>query len=184
MRVVCGIARREREELAMVLSMDIFGLLGEGKSFSQIEQSRVENLPVVAENAPMYAVTQDIKYRYFLENGDEERAVDALNRLALASEYLTEEQTQQIATELLYMHATLGDRQRADATKEIAGKHLLQDLPECKRALAAYCALIGNKDDAVKTAKDGLRALENESLLGKRKSEEILLLRLLAKLEK
>lgn len=184
MRVICGIVRHEREELAMILSMDIFGLLGEGKSFSQMQQNRIDNLPIVAEDAPVYAVMQDIKYRYFLETGDEERAVDALNRLALASEYLSEEQTQQIATELLFMHAERGDKERADAAKGIAEDYLSRNLPECKRALAAHYALTGEKDKAVKSAKDGLLALKNESLLGKRRSEEVLLLRLLAKLEK
>lgn len=64
--------------------MEIHGKLAEGKSFSEIDEKFYFDLPQLPEDEPMYAIILDLRYRYYLERGETERAADCLNRLASA----------------------------------------------------------------------------------------------------
>lgn len=178
MLVYAGIQKGEAEESAMLSAMEIFGFLSEGKSFSEVDEKWFTSCPIVREDIPVYAVIADLKYRYYLETGDFDGAADSINRLAAASGYLTDGQTEEVAAELSYMHALAGDQERADEARKAAKGFLAENTLAACRIQAAYCALIGD-GEGVQEYKQ--KAKENrlyERIAGKRKAEEILLSRI------
>ena len=177
--VYIGIKKGAPAEKNMLSAMEIQGNLYDGKSFAEIDESLYYDLPQLADDEPLYAVMLDLRYRYHLEKGENERAADCLNRLALSQEYLPYEQVMQVAVELTYMHAINGDLQRAEDSAKLCKEALQEDSARAKRALLAY-ALATKKLDAVEILKEqSAKVAENEYPSGVAKSEKILLERLL-----
>ncbi len=175
--IMQGIRRGEREEFVMLCAMEIFGGLAEGKSFSDLDE-RLFDTPVIAEDEPMYAVITDLKYRYALEKEDYERASSEINRLATASPYLSDRETEMVAMELLYMHTLAGDRDLAEKTKVICEERLQEETVEAKRVLASYFAMIGDRERTLTCKKQAEALLGKADLKGKGKAESILLARI------
>lgn len=166
-----GILRGEAEENAMVSSMEIYGFLSEGKRFSEIEHSRF-SFPVVREDAPMYAVIADLRYRYFLDIGNFDAAANEINRLALCSGYLSELQAEEVAAELSFMHSLSSDLEKAEETRALAGHYLAEEELSSLRINAAYYKAKGDEKKAKEYIKKALEKLESEPIFGKRKWEE------------
>lgn len=107
--VLQSIAREAPAGKCLISAMEIHGKLAEGKSFSEIDEKFYFDLPQLPEDEPMYAIILDLRYRYYLERGETERAADCLNRLASAQPYLSKNDFEQTAAELTYMHCLNGD---------------------------------------------------------------------------
>ncbi|MBQ5926301.1 MAG: hypothetical protein IIX01_00055 [Clostridia bacterium] len=178
MLVYCGLKKGKREECAMLKAMEIFGFLAEGKSFSEIDEEYYQNIPTVCEDEPIFAIVTDLKYRYYVEKGAFEKAANEINRLAGISEYLTDAQTEEVAAELTYMHLLNGDLALAEETKGFAENFLSQNTLQAKRITALYYAVKGEQEQALEEMLSAKKLLLKETLLGKRKAEEILLKRI------
>jgi hypothetical protein len=175
--IVKGIKKGDREEESLVFAMEIFGQMQEGKSFGEIDETLFD-FPVVAEDTPIFAVATDLKYRRALELGDLESASKHINRLAVASPYLSDAQMGEVAMELLYMHSLYKDEENAKKTLAICEDVLSKESATTKRIYTAYYRMLGDDKKAETCKQEGIFLLAKESLLGKRKAEEILLQRL------
>jgi hypothetical protein len=173
-----GIKKGFDAEQCMISVMEIQGQLCEGKSFAEINEKYYFDLPQLCEDEPLYAVVLDLRYRYYLEKGELEKAADCLNRLALNEEYLSFHELEKIAAELVYMHALNGDLKSAEINYTASKNFLKEETVTAKRIVATYAKACG-KEEAVQILLEQAQALlEKEKIVGVRKFEEILLLRL------
>ena len=176
--VYLGIKRGYDAEKTMLSAMEIQGRLYEGKSFSEIDESLYFDLPQLCEDEPLFAVMLDLKYRYFLEKEEYEKAADCLNRLANAQAYLSDLETQKLAAELTYMHSLRGDLESAEESAKLCKEYLQEDEIAAKRTLLAFCKA-SEKTDSIDPLKAQAEAcLKKEKITGIRKFEEILLSRI------
>lgn len=178
MLIYLGIKHGYDAEKNMLSAMEIQGQLFEGKTFTQIDNSYYFDLPQLAEDEPMFAVMLDLKYRYYLEKEDLDSAADCLNRLSQAQAYLSEEETEKIAAEFVYMHSLLHDKDGAEESAKYCKEYLKKNTVTAKRILAAW-----SKENELSVATDVLikqanAALEKEWILGVKKFESILISRI------
>ena len=177
MLVFRGIRKGFDAEKVMLSAMQIQGELYAGKSFSQIDESLYFDLPQLCEDEPLFAVILDLRYRYFLEKAEYEKAADSLNRLAQAQAYLSDIEVQKIAAELTYMHALLGDLESAEESGKLCKAYLVSETAAAKRVLAAYSKLAG-KTEAVAPLLEQAEACLQGEIAGVAKAEKILLARI------
>lgn len=173
-----GIRRNDDVEKCMLSAMEIQGQLFEGKSFSEIDESYYFDLPQLCEDEPLYAVLLDLRYRYYLEKEEMEKAADCLNRLALNEAYLPFDELEKVAAELVYMHALTGNLEDAEKNYVTCKSFLLGEGVTKKRVLFAYALACGNTEAVEILSRQASAALEGEKIAGVKRFEEILLSRL------
>lgn len=178
MAVYIGLKKGEPEEQNMLSAMEIQGRLYAGESFGEIDEKLYIDTPQLCQDQPLYAVMLDLRYRYYLEKERLDDAADALNRLVQNQAYLTADETEKIATELVYMHAINGDTESAKQSSNYCKEFLQGESAQAKRALAAYCLAIGKTEEAEILIEQARIALKKERVKGVVKGEEILLSRL------
>ncbi len=170
-----GIQKGYPAERAMLTAMEIQGALYSGKTFAEIDENKYLSFPILAEDEPMFAVILDLKYRYYLDKKEMEKAGACLNRLVSVQEYLPTKQVEKIAAELLYFHALNGDRESALECGKYCEEYLKSEELLAKRALIAYSKAFG-KDDAIEPLFNQAKALlKSERIKGLAKFEESLL---------
>lgn len=170
-----GLKKGYDSEKTMVSAMEIQGQLAEGKSFSEIEEKYYFNLPVLCEDEPLFAVMLDLKYRFYLEKEEYEKAAACLNRLACLTAYLTPEETEKIAAELVYVHTLQGNMELAEESGKICKDYLKDNGVAQKRILAAYSARFGKEESTNILLLQAEEALSKEWIKGVAKFERILL---------
>ena len=175
MLIIRGIKKGEPAEKNMLAAMEIQGQLYEGKSFAEIDEKLYFDLPVLCEDEPMFAVMLDLRYRYYLEKGDLQKAGETLNRLAYIQCYLSDEEREKLAVELTFMHAITDDLDNARKSAEACFELLRQDEIACKRALYYYAKKGGKVEEAEILLSQAKELLQKEEIAGVKKSEEILL---------
>ncbi len=173
-----GIKRGEDAEKCMLSAMEVHGQLSEGKSFGEIDEHYYFGLPQLREDEPLFAVLADLRYRYYLDIEEFEKAADCLNRLAQTQAYLSEKEVEKVAVELVYMHALNGDRERAEESAKLCQAPLRENTPSAKRVLAAVSRYCGKEEAVAPLIEQAQALLSNEPILGVRKFEERLLSRL------
>ena len=173
-----GICKGEDVEKCMLSAMEIQGQLAEGKSFLEIDEGYYFDLPQLCEDEPLYAVLLDLRYRYYLEKGNIEKAADCLNRLALNEEYLPFSELEKVAAELVYMHALTGNLEDAEKNYAVCKGFLQEEGASTKRILCAYALAVGNTEAAEAFLEQARAALVREKIAGVKRFEEILLSRL------
>lgn len=178
MLVYVGLKKGFDAEKNMLAAMDIQGQLYEGKSYAEIEPKRYFELPQLCEDEPLFALMLDLRYRYYLEKGELEKAADQLNRLANSQVYLPDSEAEKIAAELVYMHSLLGDFEAAEENGKLCREYLNSEAAAAKRILAAYSAAFGRKDAAEELISQAEEALRNERIVGVAKFERVLLSRI------
>ncbi|MBQ3506041.1 MAG: hypothetical protein IJA89_04620 [Clostridia bacterium] len=176
--VYIGLKKGYAQEKNMLAAMEIQGRLYEGESFGEIDEELYTSAPQLCEDEPLYAVMLDLKYRYYLEKERFDDAADALNRLVKNQAYLSAEETEKIAAELVYMHAINGDIESAEKSANYCKDFLSGDSAQAKRALAAVSAAVGKTEEAEILINQAHVALQNERIKGVAKGEEILLSRI------
>lgn len=176
--VYLGIQKGCDAERVMLAAMEIQGQLYDGKTFAEIDEGYYFDIPQLAEDEPLFAVVLDLRYRYYLEKEDYENAASMLNRLAGIQEYLSQEQTQTVMAELVYLHSLNGDFERAEACANCDKEYFKSDKACVKRALAAYCAAFGKTEAVLPLKKQAEEALRFECMYGVKKWECILLARI------
>ena len=67
MLVFVGLKTSQPAEKTMLSAMEIQGCLYEGKSFTEIDEPLYFHTPQLCEDEPLFAVMQDLRYRYYLE---------------------------------------------------------------------------------------------------------------------
>ncbi len=173
-----GIKKGADAEKCMLSAMEIQGELFEGKSFAEIEGKYYFDLPQLCEEEPLYVVLLDLRYRYYLDKGELDCAADCLNRLALAQEYLADEELEKVAAELVYMHSLNGDLESAEESGKLCQNFLKGETVTAKRILLAF-SLASDKQEAVSALKEQAQiALDKEEILGVKKFEEKLIKKL------
>lgn len=181
MLVYIGLKRGCDAEKNMLAAMEIQGELCEGKSYAEIDEKLYFDLPQLAEDEPLYAVLLELRYRYFLEKGELEKAAEQLNRLApCATQYMPIDEAKKIAAELVYMHSLNGDLERAEECGKDCREYLQSDNAPAKRILAAYSAAFGKAEAVGELKRQAEEALQSERIAGVAKSERILLSRISA----
>lgn len=170
-----GIKKGYDAEKVMLSAMEIHGKLYEGYSFSEIEEKYYYDVPQLCEDEPLFAVILDLRYRYHLEKGELRKSAECLNRLIESREYLSVQETEKIAVELVYMHSVGEDIERAEESAKLCQDVLKQEDISAKRALLAYSYAVG-KTEAIPVLIEQYQAcIERERIKGLQKSERILL---------
>ncbi|MBR2441511.1 MAG: hypothetical protein IKB20_00350 [Clostridia bacterium] len=172
-----GIKKGYDTEKVMLSAMEIQGELYAGKSFAEIDEGLYFDLPQLCEDEPLFAVILDLRYRYFLEKEEYEKAADCLNRLAQAQAYLTDSEVEKIAAELTYMHALRGDLESAEESGKLCRGFLTEDTATAKRVLLAYSKLVG-KTEAIEPLLQQAKDCLQWEIAGVAKAEGILLSRI------
>ena len=170
-----GIKKGYPAEKNMLSAMQIHGELFQGKSFAEIDEKLYFDLPVLCEDEPMFAVMLDLRYRYYLEKGDLQKAGETLNRLAYIQCYLSDEERVKLAVELTFMHAVTDDLDNARKSAEACFEFLQQEEIACKRALYYYAKKGGKVEEAEILLAQAKELLQKEEIQGVKKSEEIIL---------
>ena len=175
MLVYLGLRKGGDAEKTMVCAMQIQGELYAGKSFAEIDEKWFFETPQLAEDEPLFAIMQDLRYRWYLEKGDFEKASDAINRLAQAQPYLSDAETEKFAAELVYMHVINGDFERANECAKLCENYLRTDTVSAKRVLAGYSAAAGKTQESQALISQAEQLMENTFIAGQDKFERILL---------
>lgn len=170
-----GIKKEYGAEKNMLAAMEIQGQLYEGKRFSEIDENYYFDVPQLCEDEPLFAVMLDLRYRYYLDKGDFEKAAECLNRLASLQSYLPDAEVERIAAELTYMHVMNGDIERANECAKLCEKYLQGNSATAKRVLLAYSKAVGNTDAIENIKKQAREALNRERIVGVRLLEEKLI---------
>lgn len=173
-----GLKKDEAAEKTMLSAMEIQGRLYEGYTFTEIDESYYFDLPQLPEDEPLFAVMLDLRYRYYIEKNDYDKAADSLNRLAQAESYLSDEEVQKLLGELTYMHAIDGKIELAEKSAKLCEEYLKRDETQVKRVLAAYAKAAGNQEGLEALLTQARKLMKKEYIKGVGKSEEILCARL------
>ncbi len=180
MLVYAGLKNGHDAEKVMLSAMEIQGKLYEGNSFSEIDERLYFDLPQLCEDEPLFAVILELRYRYYLEKDEMQKAADCLNRLVNAQAYLPSLEITKIATELVYMHSLTGNVDLAQESSKYCEEYLRGETADAKRALAAFSAVNGDKEAVEILVTQAYDILENEYVAGIKKSEKLLLNRILS----
>ena len=178
MSVYGGLCKGEPVQKNMLSAMEIQGRLFAGESYAEIDEELYFNTPQIAEDEPLFLVMLDLRYRYYLDKGDLEKASECLNRLALLQGYLSEMEAERVAGELVYMHSLNGDCKRASECGDLCERYLFGLDITAKRILCAYTYAFGDKEKAIEVRRIVLNKLDEEWISGHAKSEKKLLLAL------
>ncbi len=173
-----GIKKGWDSEKCMLAAMEIHGRLYEGSSFAEIDEGYYFRLPQLREDDPVFAMLLDLRYRYYLDKKDYEKAGGTLNRLAAIEEYLPDGELEKVAAELAYMHAVEGNLAKAAECSRLAKGYLDGGSPTALRILATCAAAEGKKEDAMALIKRAKEDLSDEKIRGLQKFEKNLLERI------
>lgn len=175
MLVYIGIKKGSDSEKTMLSAMEIQGRLAEGKSFSEIDEKYYFDLPVLREDEPLFAVMLDLKYRFYLEKEEYDKAAECINRLAGIQAYLSDEQVEKLAAELVYLHSLQGNVELAEESGKLCMDYLKSDDVTAKRVLAAFSLACGKADGAEVLLAQAEEGLRKEPIKGLAKFEKRLL---------
>jgi hypothetical protein len=159
----------------MLAAMEIQGCLAEGKSFSEIEESNYFDLPILREDEQLFAVMLDLRYRYYLEKEDYNKAAECINRLASIQDYLTDEELAKVGAELVYLHSLQGNIEAAEESSKFCKDYLKEENVTSKRVLATFSVACGKIDAAEIFIDQAEALLKKEQIIGIAKFERILL---------
>ena len=176
--VCIGIKKGLDTEKNMLSAMEIQGQLAEGKSFSEIDERWYTDVPQLCEDEPMFAVMLDLRYRYYLDKLDYDRAAECLNRLISIMDYLPLDETEKVAAELVYMNALRGEMSQAEENAKACQRFLKGNTATAKRVLAAWSAASGHPEHAKALIEQGEECLRYERVAGVEKFEKSLLARI------
>jgi len=178
MLVCVGLKKGYDAEKNMLAAMEIQAHLAEGQSFAEMNPFLYFDVPQLCEEEPLFAVMLDLRYHYYLEKGDLEKAASNLNRLISIAEDLPDNIYEKIAAEAVYMHSVRGELAEAEAVAQECKDFLKEETATAKRVLAAWSKASGQKDFIPPLLMQGRACLETEKIAGVRKFEEILLSRI------
>lgn len=185
MRVLCDILKDKPYGVRLIAAMNAQGVLASGKPYSAIDKNYLENLPVIAEDEPLFVLNEFYSYYAAAELRDYEAAAKHINRIALLSPYLTVEEQRAALCELTYLNALLSDETQADKCfaalsygAENAGKSekSVESRSTCaeNRAAAAYYVMRGDLPAAEKALSAAVKCAEQERFKGAAASERLL----------
>lgn len=177
MLVYKGICKGSDAEKAMVMAMEVQGLAYEGTPYAQMKKENFA-FPVLAEDEPLFAVCNHLKYRLALDEENYESASDALNRLAQSECYLSDFERERLAAEITYMHVISSNVSAANETAKYCEAYLKSDDLSAKRILATVAFLSGRIEEAQILKNQAEKLLEQEEVLAEKYLEEKLLSRL------
>lgn len=175
--VYLGIKKGEPMENAMLSAMQIQGGLSSGKTYESLDEE-LFNFPVLPEDAPMYLISWDLKYRLALAKWDLEKAAYALKKLSQSEEYFTRGEREKFASELTYLHAINGDFEKANESSKYCEEFLKSEIAAAKRVLATVAFCAGRFKDAEILKESGMSLLSKMEIHGERALEESLLSRI------
>ena len=175
--VALGILRGEDSEKAMLLAFDIQSRLSKENTYAEIEK-QLFDFPVLREDDPIFVMSWDLKYRRALALDDLYDAVDCINRMSQAEEYMQPSERERLAVELTYLNAVNGNLEKANECCKYCEGFLRLENATAKRVLATVACVSGDLESAKLLVESGLRLLENEEIYGEKKLEETLLLRI------
>lgn len=173
-----GIKKGYDAEKVMLSAMTVQGEAYAGKRYGEIEEKYYFDLPVLAEDEPLFALITELRYRYYIDVEDFAKASFQMNRLAGLQPYLTDEQTERFCAELVFLHSVNGDLENAEACGKLCQNYLKSETATAKRVLATFISAFGDKEKALLLKEDGIRLLEKERIAGERLFEEKLLARI------
>jgi hypothetical protein len=176
MAVYLGLKNGNDAEKNMLSAMEIHGCLSEGKSFAEIDEKFYFDTPQLAEDEPLFAVMLDLRYRYYLDKNEIEKAADCLNRLLpCVRDYLPEPEAEKIAAEFVYIHSILQDLERAEECGKTCQAYLRGETVTAKRVLAAFSAAFGKTESVAPLLEQAEELLKKERIAGVAKFEKNLL---------
>lgn len=177
--VVRGLQKGEAAETAMLNVFRIHGELYEGKSFAEICEEYYFSAPQLPMDEPLYVATLDLRYHYYLETKEYEKASDCLKRIMAAQEYLLDDEVYDLEREIAYISLLGGSAEALKKSTEANPEFWTEDCVKAKRVLALYAASAGDMERAQLLVCQGKGLLSTLSLEGERKHETLLMERAL-----
>ena len=185
MRVLYDILKDKPYGVRLIAAMNAQGELASGKPYSAIDKNYLENLPVIAEDEPLFVLNEFYSYYAAAELRDYEVAAKHINRIALLSPYLTDEEQRAALCELTYLNALLSDETQADkcfaalsygAENAEKSEKSVEARSTCaeNRAAAAYYVMRGDLSAAEKALSAAVKCEEQERFKGAAASERLL----------
>ena len=191
MRVLCDILKDKPYGVRLIAAMNAQGELASGKPYSAIDKNYLENLPVIAEDEPLFVLNEFYSYYAAAELRDYEAAAKHINRIALLSPYLTVEEQRAALCELTYLNALLSDETQADkcfaalsygaenaenAENAEKSEKSVEARSTCaeNRAAAAYYVMRGDLPAAEKALSAAVKCEKQERFKGAAASERLL----------
>ena len=178
--VLRGIQKDAPAELTLLNVFRIHGELFNGKTFAEIDESYYFSSPQLPMDEPLYVAVLDLRYHYFLEKEEYEKAFDCLKRIMAARDYLSAEEIYDLEREIVYISLLGGNDEPLKKSTETDEEFWRSDNVKAKRILALYAASAGEKERAEALAAQGKELFYTLSLEGERKHEALLMERALA----
>lgn len=198
-RILFEILKNKPCGVRFLAALNAQGQLFEGKSYAQIDEAYLLNLPVVAEDEPLLLLNLFSLYYAAAEKKEDGLAAEYINRISSLAPYLTEHEEKIALSELLYCNALFKDEEQAEKCfRALRGENANGEAEECdadgvckernvegkiddavtERAFAAYYTMKGDAAQR-KIYEDRARlAAEKERAAGVKLTEEKLLARL------
>ena len=177
--VVRGLKKGEAAEVAMLNIFRIHGELYEGKSFAEIDETYYFSAPQLPMDEPLYVATLDLRYHFFLEKEEYEKAYDCLKRIMAAQDYLLDAEIYDLEREIAYISLLGGSAEALKKSTEANPSFWTEECVKAKRVLAQYAASVGEMERAQLLAGQAKELLYTLSLEGERKHETLLMNRAL-----
>ncbi len=142
-----GLIKKEAAYLTAVNILAVEGYLFQGMTPAEIDQKLYFGLPQLPEDDFNFILLTDYRFMYYLDAGDEEKALFAADRLKSVLEYVPSYYAKDIAADILFAECALrGDAALAKKMYPALQKYLeREDTLQARRILAAY-ELYVNKD--------------------------------------
>jgi hypothetical protein len=172
-----GICKDEPTEKAFIMAMEVQGLAYEGTPYAEMDDEKFD-FPILAEDEPIFALCNHLKYRLALDKADFDGAADALNRLAQSESYLSDFERENLAAELTYMHALSGNLSAANETAKFCEEYLRGENLVAKRVLATVAWVAQKTEETENLKEQAKKLLEKEEIKAERLLEEKLLAKL------
>ena len=177
--VVYGLQKGKAAEAAMLNIFRIHGELQEGKTFAEINEEFYFSAPQLPMDEPLYVATLDLRYHFYLEKEEYEKAYDCLKRIMAAKDYLFDAEIYDLEREIAYISLLGGNAEALKKSTEANPEFWTENCVKAKRVLALYAASAGELERAKLLAAQAEELLPMLSLEGERKHEALLINRAL-----
>ena len=178
MRVLADILKQTPCGVRFVAALNAQGRIAEGKAYGEIDGAFLRDLPLIAEDEPLFIMNLFYLYYAAAEKGDWRAAADNINRIASLAPYLTAQEEKSALCELVYMNSVTGDAEQAEKCFGAFSAYGEEITAAENRAAAAYYKLRNDQSRADGYMRRAYAAARKEKLPGARKSEELMLLRI------
>jgi hypothetical protein len=142
--ILWGISHNDPATKVMFSLLKVHALLYKGMTPAEIPEEYYFELPQLREDDPNFIMLLSARYSYYLDKGDNEKAIEVVKRLSTLKDYITKDMENQLQAEFLYAYSTFNyDEDSADNVMEDYDTYLNKALTcPIMRAKLAYITYV------------------------------------------